>query len=147
MTGRMHHTLLSDKMPHGVGFVRCLLSYSLAMPWQQCSGQQGQYTGGTLRKQFTKPSLRGILSVSRHSVCVSMSICRMKNIDDAFIHIACDIFFHFVRLSYRPRRPGGYNTPARAVSGGGPTVGSFSISRRWTDLSPPRRRRETREKI
>ena len=33
--------VLSDKMPHRVGFVNCFLSDSLALPWQQCSGQQG----------------------------------------------------------------------------------------------------------
>ena len=47
-------TLLSDKMPHRVGFVNCFLSDFPALPRQQCSGQQGRYTGGTLRKHVHK---------------------------------------------------------------------------------------------
>ena len=47
--------ILSDKMPHRVELVKCLLSDSLAPPWQQCSGQQGRYTaGGTLLETFYK---------------------------------------------------------------------------------------------
>ena len=47
--------VLSDKMPRRVGFVNHFLGYSPALPWQQESRQQGWYTSGTLRKQFTKP--------------------------------------------------------------------------------------------
>ena len=48
------NSILSDKMPRRVGFVNCFLNFSLALPWQQYSGQQGRYTGGTLLETFYK---------------------------------------------------------------------------------------------
>ena len=46
--------LLRDKIPNGVGFVNCLQSDSPALPWQQCSRQQGRYTCGNLSKHVNK---------------------------------------------------------------------------------------------
>ena len=68
--------ILTDKMPHRVGFVNYFVSDSLALPLRQCSRQQGQYAGGTLRKQCTKPTLRGILPVrTRPEVLLIWCIC------------------------------------------------------------------------
>ena len=55
--------LLSDKMPHRVGFVNCFLSDSLALPWQQCSGQQGRNSQETVFKTY---SMRHFVSMFIH---------------------------------------------------------------------------------
>ena len=68
--GGRHHccdlwlSILCDKISHRVGFEKCFLRDSPSLPWLQGIRQQGRYISGSLRKQFTKPTLQGILSVS-----------------------------------------------------------------------------------
>ena len=54
----------SDKMPCTVGYVDCFLRYSPGMPWQQDSRQPGWCFSWALTKQFTKPTVQGIMSLS-----------------------------------------------------------------------------------
>ena len=57
--------LLSDIVTCAVGFVNCLLRDSPSLPGLLGRGQQDWYTNGTLRKQFTEPTVQVILSISK----------------------------------------------------------------------------------
>ena len=60
--------ILSDKMPCTVGFVNCFLRVPLACLGSRANGSKGWYRKGTLKKQFRKPTVQGILSVSNGQV-------------------------------------------------------------------------------
>ena len=61
-----HLHVLSDKMPRRVRVGKHISESSPSLLWQQGRGQQGWYTSGTVGKQFTKPTPRGILSPVVH---------------------------------------------------------------------------------
>ena len=58
--------ILRPKMNCTVRFGKQFSESSPCLPGQQGTGQQGWYASGTLRKQFTKPTVEFILGPSRH---------------------------------------------------------------------------------
>ena len=60
-----HDKILRPKMNCIVRFGNDYSETSPCLPWQRETGQQGWFTRGTLRKQFTKPTVQFILGRSR----------------------------------------------------------------------------------
>ena len=64
------HFVLGDKISRTVRFSKLFPGSSPFMPWQQGRRQHCIYTRGTLRKQFTKSTVRGILYLVVY--CISL---------------------------------------------------------------------------